>query len=159
MQFSMSLAALNPPVNRGQQRRTGACTACSSSLHPRPSRGTAPHAKLLSAVPRAPGSRSSRGSRRTGGVMTRMGIRAVETYDSAFQLDPVAEAKLRELLSTSTFCGQVRPQGRGPGATAEKWPSRPLKPGSPWLDQCMHRSLGAVVTEVLQHGQGSDHRA
>ena len=41
-------------------------------------------------------------------LVARMGIRAVENFDSAFELSQECRSSLAELLSTETFCQQVR---------------------------------------------------
>jgi len=38
-----------------------------------------------------------------------MGIKAVESYDGAFQLADASEQQLKALLSSPAFCAQVRP--------------------------------------------------
>lgn len=112
----MLLAGQHPPVARALQRpcsraaQWGTQRRC-PCRHPTSSSDLLPGTLALSAYGRRRKSSSS-SSQRWGRLVTRMGIRAVETYDSAFQLEPEAEAKLKELLRTPTFCAQVRPHGR-----------------------------------------------
>ncbi|CAM6103562.1 unnamed protein product [Calypogeia fissa] len=66
-------------------------------------------------------SSSSRSSgRRRASFSVRAGIRAVETYDASFQLQPEADKTLRESLSSPTFCVQVGEQSmKGPDVMYE----------------------------------------
>ena len=112
----MLLAPQHPPLSRGLVRHTGTPTVCSAVRLGRGQDTTASYQLLLTAsCPSAFGRRRIRSSQRADRVVTHMGIRAVETYDSAFQLEPEAEAKLKELLATPTFCAQVSQTGEGGG--------------------------------------------
>ena len=96
------------PLPVAQQRRLGAITAHSTHSVPvtRVCTASARRSSVGSNT-NTVGSRRTRKDQRMRSTVTHMGIRAIETYDSAFQLEPEAEMKLRELLSTPTFCVQV----------------------------------------------------
>lgn len=98
-----------PPSSLIQQCRPG--TIAAHSTHPRQfSRActASQHNFVTNFSTSGIRSPQNRRSKRRSSVVTYMGIRAIETYDSAFQLEPEAETKLKDLLRKPTFCAQVR---------------------------------------------------
>ena len=64
-------------------------------------------------------------------IVTRMGLKAVESYDASFQLQAEADTALRQLLSSETFCKQVVGQCQLPEGTAVKFSGHLFQP-MPW---------------------------
>eukprot|EP00897_Mesotaenium_endlicherianum_P001230 jgi/Mesen1/1134/ME000123S00304 len=70
------------------------------------------------------------GMRRKVGPIT-AGIRAVESFDSSFELQPDAKETLVKLLSSDTFCNQVGQQPGVPPSSTMQFTGELFQP-TPW---------------------------
>ena len=76
---------------------------------------------------------SRRGScrQRARRVETQMGLKAIETFNSSFELQPEAETALHQLLSSQAFCKQVVKECQLPEGTEVKFSGELFQP-VPW---------------------------
>eukprot|EP00898_Chlorokybus_atmophyticus_P004649 jgi/Chlat1/5185/Chrsp33S05167 len=117
-------AAFSVALRPAAHRPATAATAAVAAARSRPAR---PHAAR----------RERHSSSRASRTVTRMGIRAVENFDSTFELQEENKQILVGLLSSSTFCDQVALQPGAPQDAKLEFSGNLFQP-VPWSPQTKH---------------------
>ena len=96
-----------------------------------------------------------RASRSRQGHVTQMGLKAVETFNASFELQPEAETALHQLLASQAFCKQVVKECQLEEGSEVKFSGRLFQP-VPWSEQ-VERACLQILRNTLttQNSQSS----